>query len=539
MSRKLSKIEDLSPTIYYTGNGATIRFPYQRMFWKDSEIQVYLENKLQSGGYSLETTNKSRGTTVVFATPPAEGVLVTITRVTKIERNSEFEESGVFRADVTNDELNHILACIQQVNDKTGRSLTIPITDTGIDPQLPAPNPGKALLWNAAGNKLENSKDDFNTLLTNTKAQADIAREKAAAASSSAQAAAQSATAAAGSASQAAATAAAFDAHAAEQTSAFDTNASQKTDNYNQNAVNQTAAFDANASEKTNTFNSNAAAQIEAFNLNAVNKTNAFDSHVTEKQNAFDAHTADKTTAFDNNAAAKTEIFNNNAAEKQTSVGASAAAAAGSASAALASENNAKASEVVCQGILERLGTVIKIKGRVDNIENLPTSGNLDGDAYLVGSSGLEEYPEYYWFDDHWEFLGTTGTKLAWGNITGEITAQSDLQNVLTGQAAALSSHAEDKSNPHAVTKAQVGLGNCDNTSDVNKPVSAATQNALNLKANLDSPAFTGAPTVPTPAVSDSSTKPVNSQWFNQKMVVVETLPSNPDANIFYFCTNG
>ena len=35
-----------------------------------------------------------------------------------------------------------------------------------------------------------------------------------------------------------------------------------------------------------------------------------------------------------------------------------------------------------------------------------------------------------------------------------------------------------------SVTKANVGLGNVDNTSDANKPVSTATQNALNLKVN-------------------------------------------------------
>ncbi len=43
-----------------------------------------------------------------------------------------------------------------------------------------------------------------------------------------------------------------------------------------------------------------------------------------------------------------------------------------------------------------------------------------------------------------------------------------------------------------AVTKSDVGLGNVDNTSDVNKPVSTAQQTALNLKANLASPSFTG-----------------------------------------------
>lgn len=35
-----------------------------------------------------------------------------------------------------------------------------------------------------------------------------------------------------------------------------------------------------------------------------------------------------------------------------------------------------------------------------------------------------------------------------------------------------------------AVTKADVGLGNVDNTSDANKPVSAATQTALDAKAD-------------------------------------------------------
>jgi hypothetical protein len=42
------------------------------------------------------------------------------------------------------------------------------------------------------------------------------------------------------------------------------------------------------------------------------------------------------------------------------------------------------------------------------------------------------------------------------------------------------------------VTKAMVGLGNVDNTSDANKPVSDATQTLLNLKASLESPTFTG-----------------------------------------------
>ena len=47
-----------------------------------------------------------------------------------------------------------------------------------------------------------------------------------------------------------------------------------------------------------------------------------------------------------------------------------------------------------------------------------------------------------------------------------------------------LSDHEADVANPHSVTAVQVGLGNVDNTSDANKPVSAATTTALGLKAN-------------------------------------------------------
>ena len=44
-----------------------------------------------------------------------------------------------------------------------------------------------------------------------------------------------------------------------------------------------------------------------------------------------------------------------------------------------------------------------------------------------------------------------------------------------------------------ALTKSSVGLGNADNTSDANKPISTATQTALDAKASLSGATFTGA----------------------------------------------
>lgn len=58
------------------------------------------------------------------------------------------------------------------------------------------------------------------------------------------------------------------------------------------------------------------------------------------------------------------------------------------------------------------------------------------------------------------------------------------LANALYVEQSEFNSHINNTSNPHNVTKSQIGLGNVDNTSDANKPVSIAQQAALNTKAN-------------------------------------------------------
>jgi hypothetical protein len=62
------------------------------------------------------------------------------------------------------------------------------------------------------------------------------------------------------------------------------------------------------------------------------------------------------------------------------------------------------------------------------------------------------------------------------------------------------------------VTKAHVGLGDVDNTSDSAKPVSTATQTALDLKANLAGPTFTGTTTTDDLVVDGDFT--INGQNF-------------------------
>ena len=69
-------------------------------------------------------------------------------------------------------------------------------------------------------------------------------------------------------------------------------------------------------------------------------------------------------------------------------------------------------------------------------------------------------------------------------NKLGALPTKAELEATLQSAAGNLTGHTEDKNNPHEVTAEQVGLGNVDNTSDINKPVSTAQQAALNEKVD-------------------------------------------------------
>lgn len=99
---------------------------------------------------------------------------------------------------------------------------------------------------------------------------------------------------------------------------------------------------------------------------------------------------------------------------------------------------------------------------------------------------------------------GVTKEQLGLGNVpnvstnnqTPTYTVPSTLSALVSGEvlstafgklAKAVSdfiSHLGNKNNPHAVTKAQIGLGSVENTSDAAKPISTATQSALDLKVD-------------------------------------------------------
>ena len=86
-------------------------------------------------------------------------------------------------------------------------------------------------------------------------------------------------------------------------------------------------------------------------------------------------------------------------------------------------------------------------------------------------------------------------------------TEKSKLAGIEAGAEVNTVDSVAGKTGAVVLAKADVGLGNVDNTSDLNKPISTATQTALDLKAPLASPSLSGVPTAPTANAGTNTTQ--------------------------------
>lgn len=156
--------------------------------------------------------------------------------------------------------------------------------------------------------------------------------------------------------------------------------------------------------------------------------------------------------------------------------------------------------DVVVQGGLTVSGTVTTINSETiklaDNIIDLNSnfeSGSPTENAGLRIMRGDASAVQIRWneADDVWQYTNDGANyndMITVSDVLNSISAAGDLTwDSSTGEMsynAAVTSVA-GKTGAITLTKTDVGLSNVDNTSDANKPVSTATQTALNLKADV------------------------------------------------------
>ena len=143
----------------------------------------------------------------------------------------------------------------------------------------------------------------------------------------------------------------------------------------------------------------------------------------------------------------------------------------------------------------------ITVTGTVDGVDvaTLNSSfGTLSGKTLVSGSSQIdvEQTTNFNAFSasiaNTFDGLSSNYADLI-GIPSGIISGSSQVELSSASGFGSISSHISSTSNPHSVTATQVGLGNVDNTSDADKPISTAQQNGLDGKVSTDSAQALGA----------------------------------------------
>lgn len=134
------------------------------------------------------------------------------------------------------------------------------------------------------------------------------------------------------------------------------------------------------------------------------------------------------------------------------------------------------------------IGQVLKWDGtKWTNDSNDPINELSFLDDVLLSGLGTNDVLQY----NGTKWTNTPLSDIAkWGGIAGDLEDQTDLQNALNAKEPTISSglttdyYRGDKTFA-PLNKTAVGLANVDNTSDLNKPISTATQTALNNQETL------------------------------------------------------
>ncbi len=219
---------------------------------------------------------------------------------------------------------------------------------------------------------------------------------------------------------------------------------------------------------------------ISTASADATTKANAAKSGAeTTAAAALASHEADTTNVH---GIADTSLLATKAYADQAEADAISAAAADATTKANAAQTAAEATAATALAAesLERMSavsTAVSNHGSVtENVHGIANTANLATKAYADSSS--------------------SSAVSTHNGVSTNVHGIADTANLVT-LAGVQTLTNKTITSPSGLVKADVGLANVDNTSDTNKPVSTATQTALDLKANAASPTFTGTVTTP------------------------------------------
>jgi hypothetical protein len=115
--------------VSYVGDGIEDEFPFTFKAFVTGDIKVYLDDVLQSSGYSVVlSTPPTDGGTVTITVPPVTGVDVTLVRELDYTQEADYPASGKFPSDTHETQLDRQVMMDQQLAETVGRAITAPLS---------------------------------------------------------------------------------------------------------------------------------------------------------------------------------------------------------------------------------------------------------------------------------------------------------------------------------------------------------------------------------------------------------------------------
>lgn len=148
------KVPDVAPIARYVVNGTQTTFSYPFPIFASEDLAVYLDGAKQASGFTINGAGNTSGGEIIFDTPPPMDTILTLARELPIERVTDFLEGGDFSAQSINNELDYVIAALQQVNRENDLMLRYGDHETPANAELPsrAQRANKGLGFDGNGN---------------------------------------------------------------------------------------------------------------------------------------------------------------------------------------------------------------------------------------------------------------------------------------------------------------------------------------------------------------------------------------------------
>lgn len=200
----------------YAGDGISTAFAFPYLFFAAADLTVVLVDdatgvetvQTLTTHYTVTGANNPAGGTVTMVTAPAAGKTLVILREVELKQEVDLVENDPLPVAAIEEAMDRSAMMAQQQQEQIDRSLRLPVAAQGVSTTLPAPNPRRALMWDASGTALANSNIDPDAQVALAEQQANAAASSASQAETARAAAEGFATGASNSASEAAASAA-------------------------------------------------------------------------------------------------------------------------------------------------------------------------------------------------------------------------------------------------------------------------------------------------------------------------------------------